>query len=53
MNEHYSKTIEIKSKKLFHKDGKTYFSKETERKICFVLTMAMLTFGILTKAGLF
>ncbi|HKI81773.1 MAG TPA: hypothetical protein VKA04_08995 [Pseudodesulfovibrio sp.] len=29
-----------------HKNGVTYFSKETERKVLFVLTIAMLVWGI-------
>ena len=29
-----------------HKNGVTYFSKQTERKILFVLTILMLAWGI-------
>jgi hypothetical protein len=29
-----------------HKNGVTYFSKQTERRILFVLTMAMLIWGL-------
>jgi hypothetical protein len=29
-----------------HKNGVTYFSKQTERRVLFVLTMAMLAWGL-------
>lgn len=38
---------------LLHDKGKIYFSKETERKIFFFLTLIMLLTGVLVKAGLF
>lgn len=38
---------------LRHEKGKIYFSKETERKIFFFLTLLMLLCGILAKTGLF
>ena len=34
------------------KDGKLYFSKALERKLFFVLTLAMMLLGLLTKIGL-
>ncbi len=41
-------------KKTFcHRDGVTYFDKKTERTIFFVLTLAMLAWGVLTKLGVF
>ena len=38
---------------LFQSNGKVYFSKETERKFFFTLTLGMLLLGILAKLGLF
>ena len=38
--------------KIFVEDGKIYFSKKTERTIFFIMTLAMLIWGILTKVGL-
>ena len=41
-------------KKILHyESGKIYFSRESERKLFFVLTMIMLAAGILTRMGLF
>ena len=34
-----------------HSNGVTRFSKETERRIFFILTLIMLVWGILTKVG--
>jgi hypothetical protein len=40
-----------KEKQAFmHEAGVTYFSKKTERRICFLLTMAMLTWGVIDYA---
>jgi hypothetical protein len=38
---------------LLHEGGKIYFSKETERKLFFILTIVMLIAGICSKIGLF
>ncbi len=45
----------IKSKKkwLHYENGRTYFTRESERKLFFILTVFMLVSGILMKAGLF
>lgn len=40
-------------KKLLYIDGKIYFSRTTERKFFFILTMIMLIAGIFSKIGLF
>ncbi|QTA89555.1 hypothetical protein [Desulfonema magnum] len=39
-------------KTLLHDDGKTYYTKATERKVFFVMTLIMLVWGILSKLGL-
>ncbi len=45
--------MEQTGKRLFvRENGKLYFSKKTERKIFFILTLFMLCFGILYKLGL-
>lgn len=31
----------------FHENGVTYFTKKTERRILFVMTMAMLVWGVI------
>ncbi len=36
-----------------YKNGKIYFSKETERKFFFILTVIMLLVGFFAKIGLF
>jgi len=36
-----------------YKSGKTYFSRQVERKFFFILTIIMLLLGLLAKAGLF
>jgi len=41
------------NKPLIFENGKIYFSKETERKFYFLLTLIMLIAGILYKVGLF
>jgi hypothetical protein len=41
----------IPKKTFHHSDGMTYFDKKTERQIFFVLTLAMLAWGVLTKLG--
>lgn len=33
-----------------HKAGVTYFSKQTEQRVLFILTLAMLTWGIIDYA---
>ena len=40
-------------KTLVHRDGKTYYSKEAERKFFFFVTILMLLAGIFAKTGLF
>ncbi|EGB14538.1 hypothetical protein DND132_1329 [Pseudodesulfovibrio mercurii] len=35
-----------------HKNGVTYFSKRTERRVLFLMTMAMLVWGIVEYAGI-
>lgn len=39
------------NKKLHLKEGRIYFSKETERKFFFVLTLIMLLLGACFKLG--
>ena len=41
------------NKMIQYKNGKIYFSKETERAVYFILTILMLLLGLLAKAGLF
>jgi hypothetical protein len=36
-----------------YKNGKIYFSRETERKFFFILTVIMLLLGLFAKVGLF
>ena len=44
--------MEKEDEKLFHREeGKIYFSKATERKIFFVMTLIMLALGIFVKMG--
>ncbi len=45
--------LEKGNKPLIFENGKIYFSKETERKFYFLLTLIMLIAGILYKVGLF
>lgn len=40
-------------KVLFHHNGKTYFSKDTQRNFFFAMTIIMLLLGILARLGLF
>jgi hypothetical protein len=35
----------------FMENGRVYFSKQTERKVFFILTLAMLAWGVLSKWG--
>ncbi len=39
----------LESKKVIIKDGKLFFSKETERKFFFFMTLIMLLIGVLGK----
>lgn len=39
-------------RRIFHKHGVTYFSRDTERRFFFVMTLVMLVLGILYKAGI-
>ncbi|MEA3231340.1 MAG: hypothetical protein U9Q05_06260 [Thermodesulfobacteriota bacterium] len=45
--------LKKENKPLIFENGKVYFSKETERKFYFLLTLIMLLAGILYKVGLF
>ena len=45
------KMDEEKEKTLHREKGITYFSKKTERTLFFVLTLAMLAWGILEMLG--
>jgi len=38
-----------KNKLFYHKDGKIYFSKNLERNIFFVCTVAILLWGVIVK----
>ena len=40
-------------REIVYRLGKIYFSAKLERKVFFILTMVMLLFGLLAKAGLF
>lgn len=40
-------------KTFLYKNGKIYFSKKTERKLFFILTLIMLLSGIISKLGFF
>jgi len=40
-------------KRVQYKNGKVYFSRETERKFFFILTIVMLLLGLIAKAGWF
>jgi len=42
-----------KQKVLIQENGKIYFSRHTERRFFFILTIVMLLAGILFKAGWF
>ncbi len=44
-----NKNITQRKKSFFYKNGKMYFSKKTERKIFFLLTIVMLILGIFAK----
>lgn len=41
-----------REQKFIRQDGRLWFSKETERQVCFILTLIMLLMGILYKAGI-
>ena len=40
-----------KRKKVLHSKGVTYFNKDTERAVFFILTLIMLVWGIVAKFG--
>ena len=46
MTTEMTETTETKEKLFRHESGKTYFSKTTERRIFFVLTLIMLGWGV-------
>ena len=35
------------------KEGKSYYSRATERRVCFFMTMGMLLAGVFVKLGIF
>jgi hypothetical protein len=39
-----------RAKAFVHENGKTYFSKQTERRIFFFMTLAMLVWGVVEGA---
>lgn len=43
-------TNDTQQRPFVHKAGVTYFTKRTERRIFFVLTLAMLTWGVIEYA---
>lgn len=43
-------TNENTKRSFVHKNGVTYFTKQTERRVLFVLTMVMLVWGIVEYA---
>lgn len=53
MKDFFQDNINEQKKELYHKDGITYYSRKTERKIFFVLTMTALIAGVLYKLGIF
>ncbi len=50
---HHQEQISEPPKLLLREKGRIYFSKGTERKVFFALTLAMLVWGIFTKIGWF
>ncbi len=52
MKEGCMENICKKNKVILYKDGKIYFSKKTERKLFFLLTIIMLIAGIFAKLDL-
>lgn len=53
MFESNQENISEGKKALSYDNGKIYFSRQTERKFYFVLTMIVLISGIIFKSGLF
>lgn len=53
MDENHQVNRSKKEKILVHDNGKIFFTRETERKFYFFLTIIMLLSGILAKVGLF
>ncbi len=51
--EFINETMKEKKRILVHDKGKIYFTKATERKIFFALTIATFVWVILSKFGLF
>jgi len=45
--------MDKQKKRLLHENGKMYFTRGTERRFFFGLTIIMLLLGIFVKAGLF
>ncbi|MFH1138119.1 MAG: hypothetical protein V1816_18770 [Pseudomonadota bacterium] len=52
MEQRNNQSIAPPKTKIMAADGKIYFDKKSERNVFFVLTLAMLLWGILTKVGL-
>jgi hypothetical protein len=44
------KNQNTEERKFVHESGVTYFSKQTERRILFLLTLAMLAWGVVDYA---
>ena len=47
-----SKDIGDREKAFHHHKGVTWFSRATERKVFFAMTLAMLLWGIFSKLGI-
>jgi len=52
MDYHLGSRLEQKNNKILHlEDGRLYFSKDTERRFFFILTIIMLVLGACFKLG--
>ena len=45
------KSNETETKLFHHEKGTTFFSKQTERRILFIMTLIMLSWGIIEGIG--
>ena len=52
MNDQFQKQDAINKKSICYRDGRFYFTKQTERSFFFVLTIIMLIAGVLYKTGI-
>ena len=52
MNDQFQMQDESNKNSICYKDGRFYFTKQTERKVFFILTIIMLVAGILYKTGI-